>query len=715
MFALGTQGPAASKVTGMGRIDRLERLTDLVLLLVSTARPLTLREIVAEVPGYPDGGDALRQAFERDKRTLRDEGIPVRAEPLGGEAQIGYRIRPSDFYLPDLGLSVAEQVALNLAVAGVRAQDLTGRDALVKLGCLDLATRASPIASLPSIPALVPLYEIARGGDCAQFSYRGERRLVSPNALAFRRGHWYLLAWDHTRRAPRTFRVDRIEGSPRRVQPPAGSGPPPGSELDLDQMLELGPWGSGPEESVTARIWVDRIEAPRVRQELSSALELKELPGQQGAIEVLLEVGNRTAFRDWLLGMLHHAVVLGPADLREEITTWLEAFSSRAATVAPSDLNEMGWSFPSGSAPSALAALGETHRDSDASYPGFAGAAVSEAKARGLKQGDPTVQPSGTRSRTGAPRPDAGARLHRLLALLSWLARVHEASLEELTERFGLSREELIGDLELAACCGLPPYTPDQLMELIVGEDKVIANLGPELARPRRLTAAEGFALAASAKALLEVPGTDGSAELSSALEKLERALGDRAPVSVDLGDPPQLSMVADAVARGERIQIEYHAASTDEVTLRMVDPRAVVFDQGYWYLDAWCYTAGGPRWFRIDRIRESHLVGEPVDSTLADRWAEGIPRPGPEVVEAVVLVPAERSWVLEEYRWAIVAKSQDGSALIKLPVGGSAWLERVMLVLGARAAVLSPESLVDAGRNAAKRVLEAYREHQPN
>jgi hypothetical protein len=61
-------------------VDRLERLTDLVLVLLRDQRPKSLREIASEVPGYPvQEGEARRQAFERDKRTLRDGDIEVTA------------------------------------------------------------------------------------------------------------------------------------------------------------------------------------------------------------------------------------------------------------------------------------------------------------------------------------------------------------------------------------------------------------------------------------------------------------------------------------------------------------------------------------------------------------------------------------------------------------------------------------------------------------
>jgi predicted DNA-binding transcriptional regulator YafY len=78
-------------------VDRLERLTDLVLVLLRDERPKPLREIAAEVPGYPAEGEARRQAFERDKRTLRDGGVEVTALPIEGREQVGYLIRPEDF------------------------------------------------------------------------------------------------------------------------------------------------------------------------------------------------------------------------------------------------------------------------------------------------------------------------------------------------------------------------------------------------------------------------------------------------------------------------------------------------------------------------------------------------------------------------------------------------------------------------------------------
>ena len=66
--------------------DRVERLTNLLALLLETREPLTLDVIAAELGGqYPDGHDARRASFERDKAALRDIGIEISSETLTGD------------------------------------------------------------------------------------------------------------------------------------------------------------------------------------------------------------------------------------------------------------------------------------------------------------------------------------------------------------------------------------------------------------------------------------------------------------------------------------------------------------------------------------------------------------------------------------------------------------------------------------------------------
>ena len=73
------------------RVDRVERLTNLLALLLESERPLTLVQITGALAGqYPDAERPRRAAFERDKAALRDIGVPIESERFDDNAT--YRI-----------------------------------------------------------------------------------------------------------------------------------------------------------------------------------------------------------------------------------------------------------------------------------------------------------------------------------------------------------------------------------------------------------------------------------------------------------------------------------------------------------------------------------------------------------------------------------------------------------------------------------------------
>ncbi len=654
----------------MAKPDRLERLTDLVLVLLNARRPLTLDEIAHEVPGYPSGHDARRQAFERDKRLLREEGIPVATEPVGGQEQFGYRIDPEAFYLPDLGLLPDEQAALHLAVAGVHLGDPSGRHALLKLGATGVG-EARPVASLVPPPALVPLFDAVRTHAEVTFSYRGERRRVAPGRLAFRRGHWYLAGWDRGRDAARTFRVDRIEGLPVPGEPGSGALP---EGFDPVTAVPDDPWRGSEGDEADVALVVDPVEAPRVVQEVGERAVVERRT--DGSVLLHLGVSSPTALRDWILGLLDHAEVVGPPSTRADITAWLESVAAAPDGPSPADVRPD-------------AGAGE----------------------RPTPEAETGVGPQAGGPGRGAPvAADASRRLRRLLAIVGWLARVGEAPIAEVARRFAIPDDEVVRELELAACCGLPPYSPDALLEIVVTDQTVQAFLPEDLARPRRLTAAEGFALAAAARTILAVPGADEEGSLARALAKLDSALGADQRLEVALDAPALLADVRSAVDDRSQLSIEYHSASADETTERVVDPIRVVSLDGHWYLDAFCHRAAGRRRFRIDRIRSLRVLGpQPPGSDEGDLVPEAFV-PGPGSVPVRLALDPEGAWLADAVPVLEQGHTADGRVAVTLAVGGTAWLERLLLQLGPHAQVLSPPDLVDVGRRAALRVLQQYR-----
>jgi predicted DNA-binding transcriptional regulator YafY len=658
--------------------DRLERLTDLVLVLLHAPQPLTLDKIADEVPGYPETHDARRQAFERDKRLLREEGVPVLTEAVEGQEQFGYRIDPDAFYLPDLRLQPDEQAALHLAVAGVHLGDPSGRDALLKLGASGVA-EARPVALLAPLAALVPLFDAVRSHAEVSFGYHGGTRSVVPTGLWFRGGRWYLVGWDRERQAARTFRVDRIEGDPTSGLPGSGQVP---DGFDAAGAAPAEPWrvGEGNEDDVL--LAVDAIEASRVVEEVGKHAVQEWRP--DGSVLLRLGVTSIDALRSWVLGLLDHAEVVGPPPIRAAVVAWLEALAEIAVDSGKVE-----------------------------------GGGVDDGEATVEEPDGIAMAPTGDAAPAGGPAPvvakvrDTRARLRRLLAIVGWLARVGEAPLEDVARRFGIPADEVVHELELAACCGLPPYSPDALLEIVVTDETVQAFLPEEMARPRRLTAAEGFALATAARTIQAVPGADEGGALARALAKLDAALGDHQGLVVDLDDPSLLGAARHAADERSRVEIEYHSASTDETSRRVVDPLVVVSLDGHWYLDAFCHRAGGLRRFRVDRLRSLRVVGrQPDGGTAPAAVGPNAFVPGPGSMTVRLSLGPEARWVADTVPVLDARPGVDGGQEVTLAVGGTAWLERLLLQVGPAARVLSPPELVSVGPRAARRVLRRYSVH---
>ena len=197
--------------------DRVERLTNLLAVLLETKIPLSLSEIADAMTGqYPDEERPRRQAFERDKLALREIGVPIEMDVRIGDEYAGqtmYRIDRAAYELDDLDLAADEMRALQVAVATVRTDSQVGTDAILKLGGVaGVSERPSVSAVLPDRPELPVIRSAVAARAPLSFDYRGEPRTVEPWGVLLRGGFWYLVGHDRLREAKRTFRVDRIEG-----------------------------------------------------------------------------------------------------------------------------------------------------------------------------------------------------------------------------------------------------------------------------------------------------------------------------------------------------------------------------------------------------------------------------------------------------------------------------------------------------------------------
>lgn len=316
-------------------MDKLERLLNLTLTLLETPRPLSAMELRDRVPGYPDADTSFRRAFERDKDSLREMGIPVALELIAHSdpPTDGYRIHAEQYYLRDPGFEPDELAALHLAATAVRFDAAHGIEGLWKLGAvasgaIDEAGAAMPetdaVAALPGDKNLGAVFGAVSERSTLTFGYAGAQRTVDPYRLDHRRGRWYVSGFDHDRGEERNFRLDRIEGD-------AVAGPPGSFERPSTAIAggPAQPWQFGEGETVSARVLIDPEQAPWLRQHLGGEGTIETQP--DGSIVATIEVTNWPAFRSFLLTFLEHAELLEPADLRADMIEWLQLLGAGSA------------------------------------------------------------------------------------------------------------------------------------------------------------------------------------------------------------------------------------------------------------------------------------------------------------------------------------------------------------------------------------------------
>ena len=305
-------------------VDQLERTTNLLALLLETRSPLTLEDIVNQLSDqYPAGHAAMRGAFERDKSLLRDVGVPIETEVLGGTkaGQTAYRVDRDRYELRDLNLTDAERRALQVAVAAARTTE--AEFGMFKLGGV-ADSSASITANLPQLELLPALREAIARRATVEFRYHDALRSLQPYALLLREGFWYVMGHDAGHDEVRTYRVDRVEGSVAQGEGNEFERP---ADFDPRAVFPADPKELGDGDRV-AIVRIDQARATFAVRELGEDSVVRRLPN--GDVEVEVPCSNLDAFRSWLFGWGVHAEVVGPADIRDGLIEWLRTMASRA-------------------------------------------------------------------------------------------------------------------------------------------------------------------------------------------------------------------------------------------------------------------------------------------------------------------------------------------------------------------------------------------------
>ena len=303
-------------------------------------------------------------------------------------------------------------------------------------------------------------------------------------------------------------------------------------------------------------------------------------------------------------------------------------------------------------------------------------------------------------------RTQAYERLRRLLFLVPFVSKNPGKRVDEVAKAVGVTKEELLEELDLLTLVGRPPFQPDDFIDVYVEDDRVFVHLNQRLSAPPRLTAAEGVALAAAA-ALLK-PSAGGA--LAAALARLEKVLPPQAvqryremsrQLDVATEAPDSIAVLTQAIAEHRELSLEYSGLGRGESERRRVRPLELFSHRGQWYLSAYCLTRQGQRFFRVDRIGALELLAEHFTPS-PDAPPPALPGTG-EIEKPVKVRFGPELAPYQQERFGEAALAQpDGSVVVTVPGDSERWLTRWVLSFGGNATVLEPSWAIRAVAQAA-------------
>lgn len=293
-------------------------------------------------------------------------------------------------------------------------------------------------------------------------------------------------------------------------------------------------------------------------------------------------------------------------------------------------------------------------------------------------------------------------RTARLLDLVPYISSHQGISVKELASVFEVSQPQMINDLTTLWMCGLPGYTPLELMDLDFDSGFVTISNAPTLSKPRTISFDEGVALVLG----LDLLRSSISAERVDLLDSIE-ALSNRLTLLINL--PSALSATAtvnlsistsisDAIKKRTGLKIQYHSTYRDEVTVRAILPFEIIANDGYSYLSAYCFTAKDFRQFRIDRIQSAEPTAVENQEIESKRYDSAI--------KSTIKVLTPSRDVAERFNQSQLSAGTE----FTYDSFSQQWMERSIMASGSGAELISPQEIRRSIAEMAQSMLDRYK-----
>jgi predicted DNA-binding transcriptional regulator YafY len=322
-------------------------------------------------------------------------------------------------------------------------------------------------------------------------------------------------------------------------------------------------------------------------------------------------------------------------------------------------------------------------------------------------------------------RGDQLARQWRIIQTL--LSSRQGKSASEMAKALGCHSRTIYRDLEALQFAGFPIYT-----ENVEGRSRWSLLDAAKHNIPIPFNLAELMALYFSRGMMKTLKNTVFYDSLKSLFEKIKTTLPpeyihylSQFEKSVEVAARPYkhhgeirdlVDKISKAAVEKKYIEIAYYTMSRKKKTLRKVAPYKIWFFDGTFYLVGNCGLRADVRIFALDRIERLEPIEEtfemPADFNLDEFMRASFGIFHGEPVQVRIWFASDVSGYISEKTWhetQRIEPQKDGSIIFEAEVAGTAEIKYWILNWGAKAVVLSPESLREEIRSESEAMFKNY------
>lgn len=293
-------------------------------------------------------------------------------------------------------------------------------------------------------------------------------------------------------------------------------------------------------------------------------------------------------------------------------------------------------------------------------------------------------------------------RTARLLDLVPYISSHQGISLKELAGVFGISQSQMTDDLTTLWMCGLPGYTPLELMDLDFESGFVTIHNAETLAKPRSITFDEGTALILGLDLLRSVVSPQ-RVDLQQMIQQLSTRLSTLIKLPSTLSVSPatnqqHTSVIMQAIKSRSGVEISYHSLYRDEFSTRKIYPIELIEADGHQYLSSYCYTASDFRQFRMDRIQSAQIFS--VEAEIPTAKVE------PTSFTSTIKVMASTREVSERFKQTEMSVN----SIFEYESFSQQWIQRAIIASGGAVSLQSPAQIRKSIATTAQSMLDRYK-----